>query len=77
LRGFLYGGQTYEQNYHYCAWDFDTLSEDLKKLGFKNIYSYDWVATEHANMDDYSQAYLPHMDKVNGKLMSLNIEAIK
>jgi predicted SAM-dependent methyltransferase len=77
LRGFLYGGQTYEQNYHYCTWDFNTLSEDLKNLGFKNVYRYDWTSTEHANIDDFSQSYLPHMDKINGKLMSLNIEAIK
>jgi len=27
-------------------------------------------------VDDYSQAYLPHMDK-NGLLMSLNLEAVK
>lgn len=77
LRGFLYGGQTYEQNYHYCTWDFNTLSEDLKNLGFKNVYRYDWTSTEHTNIDDFSQSYLPHMDKINGKLMSLNIEAIK
>jgi hypothetical protein len=28
-------------------------------------------------MDDYSQSYLPHMDKENGTLMSLNLEAVK
>jgi len=28
-------------------------------------------------MDDHSQAYLPHMDKENGILISLNIEATK
>ena len=28
LMGFLYGGQTYEQNYHYCAWDFNSLQND-------------------------------------------------
>jgi hypothetical protein len=27
--------------------------------------------------DDHSQAYLPHMDKENGTLISLNIEAVK
>ena len=32
---------------------------------------------KHSDIDDYSQAYIPHMDKDNGTLMSLNVEAIK
>ena len=31
----------------------------------------------HIDYDDYSQAYYPHMDKDNGILISLNVEAIK
>lgn len=77
IMGFLYGGQTYEQNYHYCTWDFNSISEDLKSIGFKEVYRYDWKDTEHSGVDDFSQAYIPHMDKENGVLMSLNIEAIK
>jgi SAM-dependent methyltransferase len=77
LRGFLYGGQTYKENFHYCAWDFEQLSSDLKEVGFKEVARYDWRETEHSHVDDFSQCYLPHMDKENGKLMSLNIEAIK
>jgi predicted SAM-dependent methyltransferase len=77
LRGFLYGGQDYTQNYHYCSWDFETLKKDLEKIGFKKIYRYDWRETDHSHIDDFSQCYLPHMDKDNGKLMSLNIEAVK
>jgi predicted SAM-dependent methyltransferase len=77
LRGFLYGGQTYPQNYHYCAWDFKTLANDLETIGFKDVKPYDWRATEHSHIDDFSQCYLPHMDKENGKLMSLNVEATK
>lgn len=77
LLGFLYGGQTYPQNFHYCTWDFNTLSDDLKKIGFKDVNFYDWRITEHSNTDDFSQAYLPHMDKENGTLMSLNIQATK
>jgi len=46
-------------------------------VGFKEVVRYDWRKTEHFYVDDYSQAYLPHMDKTNGKLMSLNVEAIK
>lgn len=77
LRGFLYGGQTYPENYHYCGWDFKALSDDLEKIGFNSISRYDWRQTEHAHIDDFSQCYLPHMDKENGMLMSLNVEAIK
>jgi predicted SAM-dependent methyltransferase len=77
LLGFLYGGQDYPQNYHYCTWDFQKLSDDLKEAGFKEVKRYDWRNTEHSHVDDFSQCYLPHMDKENGKLMSLNVEAIK
>jgi predicted SAM-dependent methyltransferase len=77
LRGFLYGGQNYNENYHYCVWDFKQLEEDLKYVGFKYVTLYDWRKTEHSHVDDFSQSYLPHMNKQNGKLMSLNVEALK
>ena len=77
LSGMLYGGQDYDENYHYWCWDFDTLSTELKSIGFKNVERYDWKKTEHNNIDDYTQIYLPHMDKENGTLLSLNIEATK
>jgi SAM-dependent methyltransferase len=77
LLGLLYGGQTYEENYHYCSWDFKSLSEDLLDVGFIKVKKYDWSQTEHSQIDDYSQSYLPHMDKINGTLMSLNVEATK
>lgn len=77
LRGFLWGGQSHGFNYHYCGWDFKTLKEDLTSIGFKDIKLYNWRETEHSHIDDFSQCYLPHMDKENGLLMSLNVEAIK
>lgn len=77
LIGLLYGGQTYEQNYHYYAWDFESIEKDLISIGFKSVDYYDWESTEHSKVDDFSQSYLPHMDKKNGVLMSLNIEAKK
>ena len=49
----------------------------LKSLGFSEVKKYDWRKTSHSQFDDHSQAYLPHMDKENGDLMSLNIEAVK
>lgn len=77
LLGFLYGGQTYPENFHYIGFDFNTLKSDLEEIGFKGIKLWDWKETDHNHIDDYSQAYLPHMDKENGVLMSLNIMGVK
>lgn len=77
VQAFFYGGQKYDFDFHYHAWSEETLSEALKNIGFKTVKRYDWRNTEHFYVDDYSQAYLPHMDKVSGELMSLNLEATK
>lgn len=53
------------------------LERVLKDAGFKNIGLYDWKSTEHADVDDHSQAYYPHMDKDNGILVSLNMQCNK
>jgi predicted SAM-dependent methyltransferase len=63
--------------YHKTVYDFKSLKTLLEELGFINIKSYIWKDTEHAHFDDHSQAYHPHMDKENGLLISLNVEAIK
>jgi len=75
--GPLMGRQDYLYNIHYNLFDFTALKKVLLDVGFKKVYKYEWSETEHADVDDYSQAYYPHMDKVNGKLMSLNVEAVK
>ena len=77
LMGLLYGGQDYEENFHYVAFDYNSLEKTLKEIGFGEVYEWDWRKTEHEHIDDFSQCYLPHMDKDNGLLMSLNIEARK
>lgn len=77
VMGLLYGGQDYNENFHYVTFDFDSLTKVLKEVGFTEIYLWDWKNTEHKDIDDFSQCYLPHMDKENGMLMSLNIEARK
>jgi hypothetical protein len=77
LWGLMYGGQTYDENFHYVGFDYYTLKEDLEKIGFIDIKLWDWRKTSHSNIDDYSQCYIPHMDKENGVLMSLNIMATK
>lgn len=77
LLGLLVGRQDYPENTHYGVFDFAYLSEILSNIGFKNIRRYDWRQTVHKDYDDFSQAYLPHMDKEHGTLMSLNLEAEK
>jgi predicted SAM-dependent methyltransferase len=73
IMGLLYGGQDYDENYHYVIFDYPTLSNDLKNIGYSKIT--EWQAEDYPG-DDFSKSYLPHMDK-NGILMSLNILAIK
>lgn len=63
--------------YHKTTYDFKSLSNVLESIGFTNIERYDWRETEHSHIDDHSQAYIPHMDKENGTLISLNIECKK
>jgi hypothetical protein len=59
--------------------DFDTLRAGLETTGFRDVQRYDWRQSDvgRAGIDDYSQAYLPHMDKENGRLMMLNVEAVR
>lgn len=63
--------------YHKTTYDFRGISKLLKEIGFKEVEIYDWRKTDHAQFDDHSQAYYPHMDKENGTLISLNIECSK
>ena len=77
--GPLYGKMKMDNSiiYHKTTYDYKELKDILDKCGFININYYDWRNTEHSNFDDHSQAYIPHMDKENGTLISLNIEAVK
>lgn len=62
---------------HQAQYDIKTLSKLFTTHRFYNIHTWDWRETEHANIDDYSQAYWPHMQKDTGILLSLNIQAQK
>jgi len=63
--------------YHRTVYDFPALKNVLESAGFTDVHRYDWRATIHRDYDDYSQAYIPHMDKEHGTLISLNVEAVK
>ncbi|MBT0957764.1 methyltransferase domain-containing protein [Alphaproteobacteria bacterium KMM 3653] len=77
VRGLVCGGQRDQYDFHGMIFDEASLSEALKGLGFSETRLWDWRKTEHSDLDDYSQAYMPHMDKENGTLVSLNLEAVK
>ena len=77
--GSLFGRIPYKDGYIYHKTTFDEpcLRKFLEKAGYIDIAWWDWKATEHAEIDDFSQAYFPHMAKHRGVLWNLNLEAIK
>jgi predicted SAM-dependent methyltransferase len=75
--GPLYGRQDHEFNFHYNTFDFNSLKDILISAGFRSVRRYNWRDTEHAQVDDFSQAYIPHLDKTNGTLISLNVSCNK
>ena len=77
VRGLVTGGQRDQYDFHGMIYDEASLGAAMKEVGFSETRLWDWRSTEHAHMDDYSQAYIPHMDKENGTLVSLNIEGVK
>lgn len=79
ILGPLYGEMTVGNKmiYHKTAYDFESLKNLLHLAKFKNVCRYDWRETIHEDHDDCSQAYIPPMDKENGVLISLNVEATK
>jgi ubiquinone/menaquinone biosynthesis C-methylase UbiE len=79
ILGPLYGRMSMGEEiiYHKTTYDFPSLKNVLEECGFGFIKRYDWRDTEHSEFDDHSQAYIPHMDKEHGVLISLNVEGVK
>jgi ubiquinone/menaquinone biosynthesis C-methylase UbiE len=79
LLGTLYGRwlQGSETIYHRTTYDEFSLKKLLSENGFQNCVLWDWRHVEHSHVDDFSQAYFPHMDKDRGILWNLNMEATK
>lgn len=77
ILGLVCGGQRDDYDYHKMIFDYHSLATMCDRAGLKNIRRFDWETTAHAGIDDYSKAYLPHMDKNSGLLMSLNIQGEK
>lgn len=74
--GPLVGRQDHPHNFHYNVFDRRSLTAALEQAGFRHVREWDWRQTDHAAVDDFSQAYLPHMQKDTGVLISLNLEAV-
>lgn len=77
LVGLIMGGQRNSYDFHKMIFDEEFLRRDLLDTGFREARRWDWRLTEHAGVDDFSQAYIPHLQKDGGRLMSLNLEAVK
>lgn len=77
VMGLLYGGQNYDGNFHYQTYDENRMKRLLMEAGFTTAERYEWRDFLPDGYDDFSRAYLPHMDFEKGKLMSLNILARK
>ena len=80
LYGFLQSGQDNEEDLHGMVFDFDLFSKGLEAAGFVDVKRYNWKEFEPfvgTDFDDFSAAYLPHMDFENGRQMMLNICAVK
>lgn len=77
LVGLVCGGQRDPFDFHKMIFDAPFLTEALHHAGFRAVRRWDWRATEHAHIDDFSQAYIPHLDKEHGLHMSLNLEGVK
>ena len=77
IHGALLGGQRDAFDYHKMVFNRELLTDALIRTGFVSCRAWDWRQTEHSHIDDYSQAYRPHMDKTNGIPQSLNLEAVK
>jgi hypothetical protein len=81
LIGITIGGQKNEEDLHGMLFDFELLKAGLEEVGFTRIRRYDWRYSDmyvtNPEFDDFSRAYLPHMDFDNGRLMMLNVIAYK
>lgn len=77
VEGSIVGGQKHRYDDHRSLWDRFRLERELLSAGFRIVRPWDWRATEHSHVDDFSQAYLPHGDTEHGVLMSLNLEGLK
>ncbi|MGH7660257.1 MAG: class I SAM-dependent methyltransferase [Vulcanimicrobiaceae bacterium] len=61
--------------YHRTTYDEPSLRKLLAHTGFVDAELWRWQDVEHCDVDDFSQAYFPHMEKERGILWNLNMQA--
>jgi predicted SAM-dependent methyltransferase len=61
--------------YHRTTYDQASLARVLETVGFESPRLWRWQEVEHRDIDDFSQAYFPHLEKDRGILANLNMEA--
>tara|TARA_R110001592_G_scaffold64095_2_gene196786 strand:- start:273 stop:824 length:552 start_codon:yes stop_codon:yes gene_type:complete len=79
ILGPLYGKWKIKKNtyiYHKTVYDKKSLTSLLADQGFRSVKEYNAEEFLPSGYDDYSLAYVPHMDKT-GIQMHLNLECIK
>ena len=62
--------------YQRTCYDFKSLKRLLEDNGFSAVQTYEWRDFLPPHYDDYSRAYIPHMDET-GLLLALNVECKK
>tara|TARA_A100001515_G_C4585472_1_gene214337 strand:- start:188 stop:769 length:582 start_codon:yes stop_codon:yes gene_type:complete len=62
--------------YQRTTYDFESIKKVLESCGFENVGRYDWRTFLPEGYDDYSRAYIPHMDE-SGLHLSLNVACQK
>lgn len=79
--GLLLGGSKDWTDRHGVMFDYPYLMRGLKEVGFERISLCDWRNFEpyklDKDFDDFSRAYIPHMDFEKGQLMVLNVQCFK
>jgi len=82
ILGPLYGRWEVNDNtiiYHKTTYDYASLEELLLSVGFSGVQPWYWqnvFVGELHGYDDYSKAYIPHMDFDHGLHTSLNVEGV-
>ena len=76
LYGFWQNPDSEVPLFHKIAYNLRSIEALLQRHNFKNIQLYEYSDFLDDDYDDFSKAYIPHMDKT-GILMSINIEAQK
>ena len=62
--------------YHRTVYDLASIRVVLESAGFRDVQRYDWHDVLPEGYDDYSRAYVPHMDQ-SGILISLNVSCTR